>query len=156
MSCSCNFQGIIVKVVYSKYSGRASQLRCLQLACCYAISDEGLSEVASKLPLLEELEIYVGNTGKHAIEAVGSCCPLLKTLKYNQEGIRNTSFRYDKEALAIAQNMPGLHHLQLIGNHLTNHGLQAILDGCPHLESLDLRECFHVNLEGDLGKRCAQ
>ncbi|OMO82164.1 hypothetical protein CCACVL1_12049 [Corchorus capsularis] len=80
---------------------RASQLRCLQLACCYSISDEGLSEAASKLPLLEELEIYVGNTGKRAIEA-------------------------------------------------------AILDGCPHLQSLDLRKCFHVNLEGDLGKRCAQ
>ncbi|OMO59804.1 hypothetical protein COLO4_34054 [Corchorus olitorius] len=135
---------------------RASQLRRLQLACCYDISDEGLSEAASKLPLLEELEIHVGNTNKDAIEAVGRCCPLLKTLKYNQQGIRNTYFRNDEKALAIAQNMPGLNHIQLIGNCLTNHGLQAILDGCPHLESLDLRKCFHVNLEGDLGKRCAQ
>ncbi|XVF68320.1 hypothetical protein PTKIN_Ptkin10aG0195300 [Pterospermum kingtungense] len=52
--------------------------------------------------------------------------------------------------------MHGLRHLQLVGNDLSNRGLQAILDGCPYLESLDLRNCFNVNLEGDLGKRCAE
>ncbi|CAB4306924.1 unnamed protein product [Prunus armeniaca] len=48
------------------------------------------------------------------------------------------------------------HHLQLRGNKLTNDGLQAILDGCPHLESLDLRGCFHLKLGGELGRRCAE
>ncbi|XVF68327.1 hypothetical protein PTKIN_Ptkin10aG0196000 [Pterospermum kingtungense] len=52
--------------------------------------------------------------------------------------------------------MHGLRHLQLLGNELSNQGLQAILDGCPCLESLDLGQCFNVNLEGDLGKRCAE
>ena len=33
-----------------------------------------------------------------------------------------------------------------------NDGLLAILDGCPQLESLDLRKCFHVTLSGYLGK----
>ena len=33
-----------------------------------------------------------------------------------------------------------------------NDGLLAILDGCPQLESLDLRKCFHVTLSGNLGK----
>jgi hypothetical protein len=51
--------------------------------------------------------------------------------------------------------MPELRSLQLFGDKLTNDGLQAILDGCPHLESLDLRQCFNVILAGDLGKRCA-
>ncbi|XVE94242.1 hypothetical protein REPUB_Repub01dG0264700 [Reevesia pubescens] len=135
---------------------RTSNLRCLRLITCWDISDEGLSEAASKFPLLEELEIYSGNTSQDAIEAVGRCCPLLKTFKFNREGIRDPSFQYDEEALAIAENMHGLHHLQLIGNNLTNHGLQAILDGCTDLESLDLRRCFQVNLEGDMGKRCAE
>ena len=63
---------------------------------------------------------------------------------------------YDFGALAIAKNMPKLRHLQLIGNRVTNDGLQAILDGCPHLESLDLRKCFNVTLSGNLGKRCAK
>ncbi|XVE94241.1 hypothetical protein REPUB_Repub01dG0264600 [Reevesia pubescens] len=135
---------------------RTSNLRRLRLVICWGVSDEGLSEAALKFPLLEELEIYLGNIGKDAIEVVGRCCPLLKTFKFNQQGNRNSSSTYDDEALAIAENMHGLHHLQLIGNKLTNQGLQAILDGCPHLESLDLRKCFHVDPEGDMGKRCAE
>lgn len=63
---------------------------------------------------------------------------------------------YDDEALAIAETMPGLHHLQLLGNNLTDDGLKAILDGCPNLESLDLRHCFNVNLGGSLGERCSE
>ncbi|KAL6198453.1 hypothetical protein ACLB2K_028242 [Fragaria x ananassa] len=39
-------------------------------------------------------------------------------------------------------------------NQLTNKGLCAILDGCPHLESLDLRQCFNLKLGGKLGRRC--
>ena len=89
---------------------------------------------------------------------------LLKSLKWNQlwdgrphihiEG--DEEFDDDGEALAIAKNMPELRHLQLIGNKVTNDGLQAILDGCPHLESLDIRKCFNVTLSGNLGKRCAE
>lgn len=30
------------------------------------------------------------------------------------------------------------------------------MDGCPNLESLDLRQCFNVYLQGDLEKRCAE
>ncbi|KAI3832346.1 hypothetical protein MKX03_003082, partial [Papaver bracteatum] len=40
------------------------------------------------------------------------------------------------------------------GNKLTNVGLKTILDGCLHLESVDLRQCFNVSLEGDLLKSC--
>ena len=88
-------------------------------------------------------------------------CPLLKSLKWNQFWERqhcigiegDEKFDYDYRALAIAKNMPKLHHLQLIGNRVMNDGLQAILDGCPHLESLDLRKCFNVTLSGNLGKK---
>ncbi|XVF81986.1 hypothetical protein PTKIN_Ptkin16aG0006700 [Pterospermum kingtungense] len=129
-----------------------SNLRRLRLVMCWDVSDKGLIEAASKFPLLEELEI----TGKDSIEAFGRCCPLLKAFNYNQGGFRDPSDQFDKDALAIAENMHGLRHLQLVGNNLTNRGLLAILDGCPYLESLDLRKCFHVNLKGDVGKRCAE
>ncbi|XVF00508.1 hypothetical protein REPUB_Repub04eG0007200 [Reevesia pubescens] len=135
---------------------RTSNLKRLRVITCWHISDEGLSEAAKNFSLLEEHEIYYDNTGKDAIEAVGRCCPVLKTFKFNRAGIRDPSFQDDKKVLAIAENMHGLSHLQLVGNNLTNHGLQAILDGCPHLESLDLRRCFHVNLEGDIGRRCTE
>ncbi|KAL6991601.1 hypothetical protein U1Q18_009713 [Sarracenia purpurea var. burkii] len=138
-------------------SGLASQLKRLQIVSCYGISDEGLSEAAKKLPLLEELHICFCSISKEALKNVGRCCHKLKSLTFNYRGNRGPyDMEYDEEALAIAENMPGLHYLQLIGNRMTNDGLSAILDGCPHLETLDLRQCFNVHLGGALAKRCSE
>jgi hypothetical protein len=136
------------------YFNSSSQLKRLGLVRCYDISEKGLSGVASKLPLLEELDISYSLLSKEALEAVGRSCPHLKSLKFNNPGQKNRV--RDEEALAIAENMSELRHLQLFRNKLTNDGLQAILDGCPHLESLDLRQCFNVTLTKNLGKRCAE
>jgi hypothetical protein len=122
---------------------------------CCGISDEGLSQAVAKLPLLEELSISYYPLTKKALKAVGRCCPHLKSLKFNTQTQKRYE-EYDEEALAIAENISELRHLQLVGNRLTNDGLQAILDGCPHLESLDIRQCFNLTLAGDLGRRCAQ
>ncbi|KAJ0786259.1 putative leucine-rich repeat domain superfamily [Helianthus annuus] len=59
-------------------------------------------------------------------------------------------------AVAIGKNLPQLTRLELIGSSMDNIGLQAILDGCCHLESLDLRRCMGLDLNGDLGKRYHQ
>lgn len=59
----------------------------------------------------------------------------------------------NKEALAIAKNLPALQNLQLIGNTITNEGLLATLDGCLHLVSLDLRLCKNVSLNEVLSSR---
>ncbi|XP_059435879.1 putative F-box/LRR-repeat protein 23 [Corylus avellana] len=132
----------------------SSQLKRLRLVHCNDISDEGLSQAAAKLELLEELAISYCPFSKEALKAVGRCCPLLKSLKFNSRVQRNGD--YDGEALTIAENMSELLRLQLFGNLLTNDGLQAILDGCPRLESLDLRRCFNLILAGDLGRRCSE
>lgn len=58
----------------------------------------------------------------------------------------------NKKAMAIAEHMPALRTLKLYGNPLTNVGLQAILDGCPHLESLDVCKCCNLNIGGNFGK----
>ncbi|XAR59375.1 hypothetical protein NMG60_11015197 [Bertholletia excelsa] len=135
---------------------RTSQLRRLQLVCCYKISDEALSEAAKKLPMLEDLHIYHGSLSKESLETVGRCCPQLKSLKFNMHLSRAPHMESDDEAIAIAETMPGLRNLQLFGNQMTNDGLKAILDGCPHLESLDLRQCFNIHLGGALGRRCSE
>ncbi|KAM3700072.1 hypothetical protein ACB098_05G070300 [Castanea mollissima] len=135
----------------SSQSVCTSQLRCLCLVCCYYFTDKKLSELAAKLPLLEDLDTTISSLSEEplkALKAFGRYCPLLKSLKWNQlwdgqpriciEG--DEEFDDDDKALAIAKNMPELHHLRLNGNRVTNDGLQAILDGCPHLESLDLRK----------------
>ncbi|GMI80389.1 SKP1/ASK-Interacting protein 19 [Hibiscus trionum] len=134
---------------------RSGHLKRLRLFSCYGISEDALCEVALKFPFLEELEIFICDISKETMETIGRSCPLLKSLKYNLEYIKSFHYVCDDDALAIAQSMPELHHLELLGNALTNVGLQAILDGCRHLEYLDLRQCFNVRLE-DLEKRCVE
>lgn len=123
---------------------------------CYTVSSECLCKAATEFPLLQELQIYFSNISSEGIKVVGRSCPLLKSFTFDKYG-SISPIECDDEALAIAENMHGLHHLALFGNKITNKGVQAILDGCPHLESLDLRRCFNVTLEeGDLGVRCSQ
>ncbi|CAI9302790.1 unnamed protein product [Lactuca saligna] len=89
---------------------------------------------------------------------------MLKTLKLNQETCQWWHGRINEKSLmirnrtavAIGENLPELRHLELIGNNMTNIGLQAILDGCCHLESLDLRECLYIDLMGELGMKCSE
>ncbi|KAL8091076.1 hypothetical protein AgCh_040255 [Apium graveolens] len=110
-----------------------------------------------KLPLLEELHLYCIRISKQTIEVAGRCCPQLKTFKLNSKGHRKLHVGCDENAVAIAENMPGLRHLQLFGNRITKDGLLAILESCPHLESLDIRHCYKaVNLGPDLDKRLSQ
>ncbi|KAL6217698.1 hypothetical protein ACLB2K_010915 [Fragaria x ananassa] len=130
------------------------------------IANSGLIEAAPMLALLEDLEISYCNYRlditpfnmfhciQHGyLEVIGRCCPRLKSLKLNKYNNHNTKYNFDGwdgDAFAIAGTMQGLQHLQLFENRLTSKGLGAILDGCPLLESLDLRQCWHINLEPEL------
>ncbi|KAL5097019.1 hypothetical protein RYX36_001346 [Vicia faba] len=141
----------------SYIANSASHLRRLRLACCYSVTDGGLCLLAEKLSHLEELDISISGCLSHeSLEVIGRRCPQLKTFKFNIQAYIYPHIEYDDDAFAIAQFMPGLCHLQLIGNKMTNDGLLAILDGCPQLESLDIRQCFNINLEGSLAKRCKE
>lgn len=135
---------------------RSKNLKRLVLQHYVYVSDKGLIEAVKKLPTLEELQLIICKFCDDAVEAVGHACPSLKSFSLNQVASKNPEFAEfgDQEACAIARSMPQLRHLQLIGSDMTNEGLKAILDGCLLLESLDLRGCFHINLSGDLGRRC--
>lgn len=113
--------------------------------------------MVKKLPLLEDLHLYRIHVSKQAIEVAGKHCTQLKSFKLNSQDYGYSNIGCDEEAVAIAENMHGLRHLQLFGNKITTDGLLAILEKCPHLESLDLRQCLNVaNLEPDLLKRLSQ
>ncbi|XP_073058510.1 F-box protein SKIP19-like [Primulina eburnea] len=138
-------------------SKRSNQLRCLRLACCYNISGKGLSEAVKKMPQLEELHLFfMKSISAEDIEAIGLSCPILKSFTFNDRGYRFPLSEGNEYPTAIAKSMPALRHLRLFGNKMTNEGVEAILDGCSQLESLDLRQCFSVDLRGDLGSRCFQ
>jgi F-box/leucine-rich repeat protein 2/20 len=109
-----------------------------------------LCEVAKKFPLLEEISISYGFQSKKSLEVIGLSCTLLKSLKLNRFG---GCIMCDDEALIIAKSMSGLRHLDIRGNPLSDVGLIAILDGCPLLESLDIRGCHNLDFSGNLWKR---
>uniref|UniRef100_A0A0D3E0B5 F-box domain-containing protein n=1 Tax=Brassica oleracea var. oleracea TaxID=109376 RepID=A0A0D3E0B5_BRAOL len=135
---------------------RSSNLRSLRLAMCSTVTSEGLTEAIAKLTLLEDLEVSYCSLSAESLKVVGQSCPNLKTLKLNREGVNRFPYESDDDALAIAETMSRLRHLQLFGNKLTDAGLRAILDNCPDLEHLDLRLCLNVYLFGDLKKRCSE
>ncbi|KAF9616828.1 hypothetical protein IFM89_032678 [Coptis chinensis] len=134
---------------------KSSMIKCLRLVSCY-ISNEALIEVLKKTHCLEEIELCYSTFSKEVIEEVGKNCCELKSFRLNCQGYRYPRLESDEEAFAIAENMPQLRSLHLFGNKLTNVGLEAILDKCPYLEYLDLRECFGLDLNGDLEKKCVE
>ncbi|MED6143308.1 hypothetical protein PIB30_004809 [Stylosanthes scabra] len=138
-----------------------SNLRHLRLQCCsrsLSISNHELKECAKKLPLLEGLDLSNAGLSKDCVETIGQSCPLLKDLKFikKRKYIIKGFIECDDDAFAIAKTMQNLRHLTLLGNWITNAGLLSILNGCPHLESLDLRGCLNLNLQDtSLKKACA-
>ncbi|XP_057771072.1 putative F-box/LRR-repeat protein 23 [Salvia miltiorrhiza] len=134
----------------------AANLKRLKLVSCIDISPPALTEAVAKLGQLEELHlIMMPSISSHDIVAIGNSCTKLRSFSLNSSkcGLYEDPFRC---AEAIATCMPNLHHLQLIANEMRNEVLEAILDGCPCLESLDIRQCWHLHLGGDLGKRCRE
>ncbi|KAK1609284.1 hypothetical protein QYE76_032957 [Lolium multiflorum] len=145
-------------------SEQAPFLKSLRLISCADVSLDGLEELITRFHLLEELELSqcreLIRTTVH--EILQRACPQLKHFRMNKHYFDERRWIKDLDAEGIA-TMHELRSLQLITNDLTNKGLAAILENCPHLESLDLRHCFNVDMdsvdddEGTLlGEKCAR
>ncbi|KEH34606.1 F-box protein SKIP19 [Medicago truncatula] len=116
--------------------GRASHLRRLQLFNCNEVSETVLIGSVENFSLLEELDISFNEFSDNSLEVIGRCCPLLKSLHFER-----VSYSGYDAAFSVGKTMPGLRHLSFSGIHfLDDNGLLAILNGCPLLESLDLRK----------------
>ncbi|KAI3971292.1 hypothetical protein MKW92_021769 [Papaver armeniacum] len=134
-----------------KIAREAVDRSCGQLAefsMEYFGSDDLVTYIADKCGSLRYLRLV--SCDKVGDDALINVAKKLTSFRLNFRGFRLPRLESDEEALAIAENIPQLRHLHLFRNKLTNVGLRAILDGCLHLESIDLRQCFNVNLEGDL------
>ncbi|KAK9061247.1 hypothetical protein SSX86_018427 [Deinandra increscens subsp. villosa] len=152
-------------LLYAAESSRSSQLRRFELVNCVEPRSFTWHALIT-FPLLEELNLYSVGISVYEIESLGRFCPLLKTFKMNKKVPRRwvpltTSTPHNEwclnaKAVAIAQNLPELRHLELIGNCMTNIGLEKILDNCHQLETLDLRSCFNTDIKGDLGEKCCK
>ncbi|XP_058741086.1 putative F-box/LRR-repeat protein 23 [Vicia villosa] len=139
----------------------SKQLRRLRLIDCRSLTYEGFSEALNKLPLLEALDIYHCTLSEDLLEVVGRHCPLLNSLRYrnsidDEEGYIDISNEHELALLEETFWRVGFYNILNTGNFVTNEGVSAILDGCPLLETLDLRGCRSWVLSDSLEKRCHQ
>ena len=134
---------------------RAPSLKVLRLISCFHIRNEGFVEAISKFPLLEELNLSTCKSigGRATYEAVGKACRNLKQVVADKDFTTYGKFGHD-EAYGIA-TMHGLRSLKISCGELNNKAMAAILDNCPHLESLDLLCCFNVVMDGGMRAKCA-
>lgn len=142
---------------------RAPSLKSLHLCLCHHVTNQGFAEAINGFRQLEELDVTFCSLNGSVCETAGRACPQLKCFRLNErwsilqsEFAPYESMDDDTEALGIASTMPGLQELQLIGNQLTNDGLMAILDRCPRLESLDIRQCYNIQMDDALKSKCAR
>ncbi|KAJ9565917.1 hypothetical protein OSB04_001883 [Centaurea solstitialis] len=131
-------------------SRRSSKLKSLRLTNCLRITTFGLIRALKRLPHLETLHLSGIFSCSEHIKVVGQICPQLKSFRMKTQFLECN----DAYAIAVANSMPALCHLQLHGITMTDNGLQAILHGCLRLESLDLHHCFYRNLDANLVKLC--
>ncbi|VFQ78462.1 unnamed protein product [Cuscuta campestris] len=128
-------------------SERSSKLRCLLIRNCQGVGNDGLIAVAKKCHLLEDLHLVHIINAHNSIQAIGQSCPNLKSFTFTDCMNIYDTCNVNYVPLAIAESMTGLRHLRLVGDFMTKKGMEAILDGCPNLESLDIRRCIFVQGE---------
>lgn len=138
---------------------RCSNLRCLTLTDDNPISSFAFAEAVKKFPQLEELHLITKlPLNAKDVETIGISCPFLQSFTYDAHqalfGWCSQSQDRGRVALAIGKTMPNLHSLRLVADVIDNKGLEAIHDGCPLLESLDIQKCYDLDLGGDLLERC--
>lgn len=143
----------VAERILSLVGDAAPSLNSLRLIECRDIVDLAFKPVITKFPMLEELELSnCLHNFSETLQVIGDACPLLKRFRLSQRSFYSECVD-DSAAIAIAK-MSELRSLQLTANSLTNSGLELILNGCPLLESLDIRSCYHVCMDDDMQAKC--
>lgn len=113
------------------------------------VTEDCVCQLTSKFPSITYLDLSgCAALSKASIESFGKNCRLITRLNLNMYPPPNpTAVASDDIAFAIAHHMPRLKHLEMVYGMLSNTGLKALLEKCTNLECLDLRGCWHLNIE---------
>ncbi|XP_057432126.1 F-box protein SKIP19-like [Lotus japonicus] len=133
----------------------------MRLLKCWEISDKRLREVLKKLPSLEEFEISFSHLlptkdkcWTYIVGLLDKCCVHLKVLKFNMKEQKSSNMMVRHLLLQKPCLNYVISNFWETGSSMNNEGLLSILDGCPHLESLDLHARSNVDLSRSLKERC--
>lgn len=126
----------------------AQSLRTLRLPRS-EINETIIGKAAVMMSTLTSLDLsYCISIGAHALEAIGKNCKSLTSLRRIMHPLEVIDKRsQDDEALAIASTMPRLKNLEIAYLLVGTSSIVEILENCKHLELLDIRGCWNVNLD---------
>jgi hypothetical protein len=94
--------------------------------------------------------------GYEVYKFVSEVCPQLKHFRLSNEDFNVIRYLYKNKDVGGIACMHGLRSLQLFAIGIDNDGLETVLYCCPHLESLDIRHCFNVDMDETLLLKCAK
>ncbi|KAL6659442.1 hypothetical protein ACP70R_003482 [Stipagrostis hirtigluma subsp. patula] len=150
---------------------RAPCLKCLHLDLYICNEEQStielLSAVLTKLPLLEDLQIYIKNVigydddDENLLQSICQASPSLRRLVLMYASscdVERNDGEYSKEP--INGGIPMMHELrtlELYDCELSNKGLMDILDSCPLLKSLHITGYFNkCEMDKELRMKCAR
>ncbi|XP_058725138.1 F-box protein At1g47056-like [Vicia villosa] len=107
------------------------------------IGDEGLIAVAKFCPNLQELVLIGVNPTKASLEMLASNCPNLERL-----ALCSSDTVGDPEISCIAAKCLALKKLCIKGCPVSDHGMEALANGCPNLVKVKVKKCKGVTPEG--------
>ncbi|KAL5705198.1 hypothetical protein ACHQM5_023534 [Ranunculus cassubicifolius] len=118
------------------------------------ISNSIVEKFAHKLATVTFLDVSIcPNIGASALEAIGKHCKSLSTLQRVMHPLTvEDKVCQNDEALAIANTMPNLKHLEIAYMLVSAEAVLQIIFKCPQLKCLDLRGCWEVRLDREFLK----
>jgi hypothetical protein len=119
---------------------RSPALKAVGLISCDGVSNKGFNQLISECPMIDDVVVVLCH--KVGSPEVSETCPQLKRFRLQRVAWVQKSITA-REALGVAA-MHQLRSLALLNSTVTNDELAFILDGCPHVENLDLRGCHRI------------
>ncbi|KAM0942743.1 putative F-box domain, leucine-rich repeat domain superfamily, F-box-like domain superfamily [Dioscorea sansibarensis] len=107
------------------------------------IGDEGLMAVARRCPNLQELVLIGVNPTARSLGLIASNCRNLERL-----ALCGSETFGDQEISCIASKCMALKKLCIKGCPVSDHGMEALAEGCPNLVKVKVKKCKGVTAEG--------
>lgn len=107
------------------------------------IGDEGLVAVARRCPNLQELVLIGVNPTSLSLGLLASNCRNLERL-----ALCGSDTIGDAEISCIANKCVALRKLCIKGCPVSDHGMEALVGGCPNLVKVKVKKCKGVTFEG--------
>ncbi|XP_052681217.1 F-box/LRR-repeat protein 4-like isoform X2 [Crassostrea angulata] len=117
------------------------KLKELDVGSCQSLDGQSISHL-SKIQTLERLNLYRLPVDKDSLIKVLRVCSNLKHLNLGATRIQES--RIDTVMKVIGSSCRNLISLDLWRCRLTDEGLGAITENCPHIEELDLGWCSNL------------